>query len=235
MGQNTKHKSRIKKLEYGIAPIQNSKFKIPYSTKSTQRGFTPTPTLASFRFWKTFLSSISTFLERCFLVKYRGETKKQCQSWCRGFTLLEVIIVVAIIAVIAVAGVGSYRNLGKGVELSTTANVIVADLRLMQAKSMMGDEGHRWGVRFENVGDGTSRYMLFSALANNAIGTTTATITLSKGITFSPPSGFPKNIIFSKISGTTASTTVVITAGGSFVTTSISEIGTVSDVVQGRD
>ncbi len=35
MGQNTKHKSRTRKLEYGIELIQNSKFKIPYST---QRG-----------------------------------------------------------------------------------------------------------------------------------------------------------------------------------------------------
>ncbi len=139
MEQNTKHKSRTKKLEYGIESIQNSKFKIPYSFQ-------------------------------------------------QGFTILELLIVVAVVAVISVAGVGSYRNFGKTVELSSTAKVIAADLRQMQAKAMIGEGGVKWGVRFESVNDGTSRYMLFSTPNTYDNGVVTATITLPKGITFSTPS-----------------------------------------------
>ncbi len=63
-------------------------------------GFTPTPTLALFRFWKTYFLSINMFFERCFLVKYHGETKKQRQSWCRGFTVIEMIVSIGLFTIV---------------------------------------------------------------------------------------------------------------------------------------
>ncbi len=147
----------------------------------------------------------------------------------RGFTVLELLIIVAIISVIAAAGAGSYRNFGKAVELSSTAQVISAELRQMQAKAMIGAGGVKWGVRFVN-GTPNDYYELFStpttyADANKDV---TATTTLAKGTSFSDPAeGATKDIIFSKISGTTTASTVVITSEGSFSTTTISAIGTI--------
>ncbi len=187
MEQNTKHKSRIKKLEYGIAPIQNSKFKIPYSTKSTQR----------------------------------------------GFTMIELIIVVAIVAIIGVGGIGSLRNLGKSAELSSTVKVIEADLRLMQAKAMIGEGGRMWGVRFVNSTP-NNYYVLFSIVSGiygDASMIVSATTTLMKGIAFSDPASGIKDIIFSKISGATVSTTVVIVSEGKFATTSIPAVGTIFTIL----
>ncbi len=146
-----------------------------------------------------------------------------------GFTILELLIVIAIIAIIAAAGSGSFRNFGKSVELSSTAQVISADLRQMQAKAMIGDGGVKWGARFVN-GTPDDYYELFSTPTtySDASKDVTATTTLSKGITFSDPAeGLTKDIIFSKISGTTTDTTVVVTSDGSFSTTTISAIGTI--------
>ncbi len=147
----------------------------------------------------------------------------------RGFTILELLIVIAIVAVIAVAGVGSYRNFGKSVQLSSTAHVIAADLRHVQAKAMIGDVGVKWGVRFVN-GTPDDYYELFSTPTTyaDARKNVTATTTLSKGISFSDPAeGSSKDIIFNKISGTTTAATVVIVSEGGFATTTISAIGTI--------
>ena len=147
----------------------------------------------------------------------------------RGFTILELLIVIAIIAVIAVAGAGSYRNFGKSVELSSTAQVIAADLRQVQAKAMVADGGVKWGARFVN-GTPDDYYELFSTPTNyaDASKAVNATTTLSKGTAFSDPAeGSTKDIIFNKISGTTTAATVVVVSEGSFATTTIPSIGTI--------
>ncbi len=145
-----------------------------------------------------------------------------------GFTILELLIIIAIISVIAVAGASSFRNFGKSVELTSIAQVISADLRQMQAKAMIGDGGLKWGARFVN-GTSDDYYELFSTPTTYADASkdVTATTTLSKGITFSDPVSGYKDIIFSKISGTTTAATVVITSEGSYSTTTISAIGTI--------
>ncbi len=169
------------------------------------------------------------FLPNTFPNMKPSHTKYQIQNTSpnttqRGFTMLELIIIVAIVAIIGVGSIGSLRNLGKSAELSFTAKVIAADLRLMQAKAMIGEGGRMWGVRFEKNSILGDRYMHFSTLTNYASGITTATTTLMKGITFSDPASGIKDIIFSKISGATVSTTVVIVYEGKFATTTISAI-----------
>lgn len=149
----------------------------------------------------------------------------------QGFSLLELLIVIAIVTVIAAAGVGSYRNFGKTVELSSTAQGIAADLRQVQSKAMVGEGGYKWGAHFVN-GTPDSYYLLFSTTAStyttDGTSTTTATTTLSKGIVFSDPaSGASKDIIFNKISGTTTVATVAIITEGTTATTTVSAIGTI--------
>lgn len=143
----------------------------------------------------------------------------------RGFSLLELLIVVAIMVILLGAGSGFYQGFGKNVELSSTSQTIAADLRLMQAKAMAGESGYKWGARFvKNVsGD---YYLLFSTDGINS--TTTATTTLSSGIKFSDPASGYKDIIFNKISGTIpAATTTSITLSGITATTTVSTLGTI--------
>lgn len=143
----------------------------------------------------------------------------------RAFTLLELLIVVAIVALLMAAGSGVYRNFGKNVELGSTSQGMAADIRQMQSRAMIGEGGLRYGVSIVNSTD--DRYELFS-LTDAGVYATTTTVYLPKSITFSDPiEGATKNIIFSKISGSTAATTTTITSEGTSATTTVSSIGTV--------
>ena len=145
----------------------------------------------------------------------------------RAFTLLELILVVATMTILTVGGVGSYRNFGKNKQLTSTAEIISADIRYAQSKAMIGDGGYKWGVHFVSTTT-KSYYETFSTLTNYASGTTTATTTLSDKIIFSDPTmGNSKDILFSKISGNTTATSVSITSEGLIKTINVSAIGTV--------
>lgn len=148
----------------------------------------------------------------------------------RGFSLLELLIVMAIVVTLAAAGSGMYRNFGKNVELSSTAQTIAADLRHMQSKAMVGEGGFKWGAHIVNTTP-DDYYVLFSTSGTSYLDGTTvslATTTLSKAIAFSDPvEGALKDIIFNKISGTTTATTTTITSEGLTQTVNVSSVGTV--------
>lgn len=147
-----------------------------------------------------------------------------------GFSLLELLIVIAIIMIIAVAGSGTYRGFVKNVELKSTARTIVADLKQVQSKAMTGEGGFKWGAHVVN-GTPDDYYVLFSTSGiSYADGSTvpSATTTLSKGITFgSPTEGNFTDIIFNKISGTTTATTVSVVSEGATQTVTVSGVGTI--------
>ncbi len=48
-----------------------------------------------------------TFVHTVFPMKNSGETKKQHQSWCRGFTLVEMIIYIAFFAILSVVAINA--------------------------------------------------------------------------------------------------------------------------------
>ncbi|TAN35761.1 prepilin-type N-terminal cleavage/methylation domain-containing protein [Patescibacteria group bacterium] len=146
----------------------------------------------------------------------------------RGFSLLELLIVISIIALLGSAGAGFYRGFVKNVELQSASKAIASDLRYMRSKSMIGEEGLKWGAHIVNENGGSQYYELFSTATDYAAGTTIFTSTLPAGITFSDPSaGTSKDIIFLKISGATTPATIVIDSEGSTQTLTISNIGTV--------
>lgn len=146
----------------------------------------------------------------------------------QGFSLLELLIVMAVIVTLGVAGVETYRNFSKGVEISSVGQTIAADLRHMQSKAMIGEGGYKWGVHIVNGAD--DYYELFSTPTDYESGSkdVIATTTLSRGINFSDPAeGNSKDVVFSKISGTTTATTIGIVSEGQTQTIIISNIGTI--------
>ena len=148
----------------------------------------------------------------------------------RGFSLLELLIVMSILVILMTVGSGMYRNFGKSVELSSTAQVISADLRHMQSKAMTGEGGFKWGAHFVNTTP-DDYYVLFStsgASFDDASTVSVATTTLSKTITFSDPAdSVSKDVIFNKISGTTTAATVSVVSEGLTQTVNVSSLGTI--------
>lgn len=129
----------------------------------------------------------------------------------KGFSLVEMLLVVALLGVLGTIGVGNYRNYVKNVELDNTSKIIITDLQNMRAKAMAGEDGLKWGVRFVN--GASDYYELFSTPTNYADAAVSIkqTTYLSGTITFSSPaSGFNTDVIFSKITGGTSTATIII-------------------------
>lgn len=147
-----------------------------------------------------------------------------------GFSLLELLIVIAIIALLGAVGSGYYRGFIKNIELQSVTKTLKSDLKHMRSKSMIGEGGVMWGAHIVNTSGGSQYYELFSTPTNYAdiAKDVLSTTTLSVGLTFADPLvGANKDIIFSKISGTTTPATVAIVFEGIYATTTVSSIGAV--------
>ena len=148
-----------------------------------------------------------------------------------GFSLLELLIVIAIIATVGTIGVGTYRNFGKNVELTSTAQGIASDLKQMQANAMIGQGGYKWGAHFVN--SSVDYYELFStpttyADVNKVV---IATTTLSQGISFSTPSASSIGVALSWTNSVSADfSNVVILRKASTAVTDVPPEGSVPSV-----
>ncbi len=146
----------------------------------------------------------------------------------RGFTLLEVLIVIAIVGLLSAAGVGYFRNVVQQVSSESVVKILISDLRNAQAKAAAGEESRKWGIHVVN--SATQYYQLFSTPTNYADVPTSieATTTLASGFVFTDPAaGMSKDIIFGGIGGTTTATTLALTNEGKTTTITISSLGTI--------
>lgn len=146
----------------------------------------------------------------------------------KGFSLLELLMTVSIVAVLGSFGVGFYLNYAKNIELKTTTNVLISDLKQAQARAMAGSEGLVWGIHLVN-GE-TDYYETFSSpsdysdIAKNII----STRYLPKGIFFTDPAiDTTKDVIFYKITGGTVESSIILGSSDEVKTISISSIGNI--------
>lgn len=146
----------------------------------------------------------------------------------RGFSLLEVLMVVSIIAVLGTAGVGYYRNFAKNVEVKNFSQTLVSDLKYARSLSISGESSLKWGVHAVNGAD--DYYEIFSTPTTytDASKSVTSTTTLPRGLTWtSPAESASKDIIFNRISGTTTADTLIINSENGNTTVTITSLGVV--------
>lgn len=132
----------------------------------------------------------------------------------KGFTILELIISIAIIALISVAVGMELITFQRVASLDAAAKDVVSQLRSVQNKALSGEDGNSdgtgdaWGVRFSNNTDDT--YAEFYGSSFNSTNVT-GTTTLSSSVVFTNPApGATKDIVFTKITGTTTPATIVL-------------------------
>lgn len=140
----------------------------------------------------------------------------------RGFTLIEILIVVAIGAVLLGVGVLSLNGLRSGNTVESEAQQLVAVLRSAQEKSIGQDTGgtasaSRWGVYFDVVSQRQS-YALFQVDESlkatigfvGIPGTTIDLHTLPSSLTLTfQGGGVTSTLIFSKADGRPVATTTI--------------------------
>lgn len=116
--------------------------------------------------------------------KMRIEVKKVSDTRT-GFTIIELVVVIAIMAVLSTVGIASLIGYRGKQNLKKTTDEVVAAIVGTQKRSISQDAGKRWNVRFSNTTSSGSQYIVFS-------GTSYATSAIDKIY------GLNRNIIFSE-------------------------------------
>lgn len=111
----------------------------------------------------------------------------------RGFTLMEMIIVLAVIALMTAAITPFYRTFYLGQQLDSTTDELVSNLRRAQTKAIISEEDARWGIRW-----GTGVYIIF----NENDPSLDEEVDYPDNITIQAPG----DIIFDQLTGTTSTT-----------------------------
>ena len=141
----------------------------------------------------------------------------------KGFTMLELLIVIGITATLSVVSVGFYINQQKAKLLELTAQEIASYLKYTQQKSVSQEQGLQWGIHFENPSSGSDFYALYTGTTYSS---PIETKYLPAGIIFTTPAtGNSANISFNKLTGTNYSGTsqsLVIQSTSNSATTTIS-------------
>lgn len=119
-----------------------------------------------------------------------------------GFTLFEILIVIAFMAIMGTVGLGYYFDYHRQTILKTTVDEMVAFLYETQQKSVGQHESSQWGVHFENPTEGTPFYASFKGAAYSD---PVDKKFLDNALDFSyPADGTSVDVIFNKISGQTS-------------------------------
>lgn len=118
----------------------------------------------------------------------------------RGFTLAEILIVIAVTALLLGFTIISLTRSQQSASLSSAQEVLVADLRQQQLKSMIGDTEGRssadtYGIHFD-----ANKYTLFHG-TYSATDSANTVINLQNNIQFNNPNF---DVIFSRLSGSTS-------------------------------
>src|SRR3989304_2249315 len=111
----------------------------------------------------------------------------------RGFTLMELVLVIAILGIIAGLGMGSYANFLRQGSLDSAANEIVATLRKAQTNSQASSEDYAWGVYFDTTNKDT--VFLPSSVEINSAAFNSKIYTMFDRPTGKPKSSFDGNVV----------------------------------------
>ena len=139
-----------------------------------------------------------------------------------GFTLLEVLLVIAVLVIIAAMSRDFYGSFASDAQLDANYKTIIFDLRNTRDKAMNGMDDRNWGIHFVN--STSDYYEIYSTPTDYSDGSKTISVTtyLRNGISFSSPSeGATADIIFNKISATTTVSSIIVNAGLNTKTISI--------------
>jgi prepilin-type N-terminal cleavage/methylation domain-containing protein len=152
----------------------------------------------------------------------------------KGYTLVEMLVVVAIITVLALVSIMNFTSRRNQTHLSATASSMVALLREAQSRSVSQLSSTVWGVHFENSTTTSPFFSLFSTTYSSS--SHVSYYALPTWVGYDPSSIAPGSfaeVRFAQISGSasgSSSISIYLIQGGSqgSSTISISGAGAIS-------
>lgn len=139
----------------------------------------------------------------------------------RGFTLIELIVVVGIMAILATVGTVNYLAQRNKNRLELTGNILVRELNLTMERSRAQENGYQWWIHFNNPAGSandfyTVCYGTYVSSGADCVadgggsGAQSKRTNLSAGLEFSPGSPATQDVVFSKATGLPTGTTTII-------------------------
>lgn len=118
----------------------------------------------------------------------------------KGFTLIEILVVVALIALLATAVVVSTVSFRSQIDLNTAAQNILNTLRIARAKTLASESASQYGVYFES-----GQYVLFKGTSYNPPASDNEFHSLPSGFEIANVSiGGGNEAIFQRLTGITS-------------------------------
>lgn len=118
----------------------------------------------------------------------------------KGFTILEILIVVAILAIISAIIIGSFSMIQNNQALEKDVSAIIAYLDDAKSKTLASKDSNQYGVHFT-----ASSISLFKGAAYNVSDPENLTYVLSDTVTLNPITlaGGGSDVIFTRLTGGT--------------------------------
>lgn len=164
-------------------------------------------------------------------VDKRNKYKLGFTTASSGFTLMELLLVIAVLAVITAMSRDSFSSFLFGATAKDNAQAIAFDLRSARDQAMNGQDDRNWGVRFVNGAD--DYYEIFSSPAgySDPAKEITRTDYLKSNVHFiSPAEGDSQEVVFTKISGLTTAAEITVSSGQAQRTVSVNSQGLVGRI-----
>lgn len=140
-----------------------------------------------------------------------------------GFTLIELMIIMAIIVSLTVIGASDYFDTRNKTVLSSAVERIAADVVATMERSKAQEDGRQWGIHFENPVGADAFYEIWSG-SDYSSGIVANKVQLDSSIAFANPiTGGSKDICFAKSTGLPV---VCGTVGISFDSATVTGTGT---------
>lgn len=124
----------------------------------------------------------------------------------KGFTLVELAVVTSIIITLLGFITISLVRSQQDASLTSVMEILSAELRQQQLKSMIGDTEGRTDSDFYGIHFDSSRYVLFHGANYSSTDTSNSIVNLESNMQFNDPNF---DIIFSKLSGEISAITTI--------------------------
>lgn len=118
----------------------------------------------------------------------------------RGFTLIEILVVITILTILAAIIFVSFTSLGAKEALDNSAGTIISTLREARSLTLASDEANQYGVRLEQSRVILFRGPLYSALDPENLSYGLSSLTGARNIALN---GGGSEVVFMRLTGAT--------------------------------